>query len=145
MRLTALLALALTLVAPSTRANWCTKGSDGELNSTSHCRTDLWDAGTPSTTDTYNAGFPKLPIAKRSIFYAGIEYNRTYAHHPMLLKVGPTVVLAHSSGLEDEDAQGMTVYGGVSQDGGYTWTESEEWLPRPLLPNQTYEYNLAYW
>lgn len=40
---------------------------------------------------------------------------------------------------------GQNVWAGVSHDGGYTWTKSQEVMPSALLPNQTEEHNFNYW
>jgi hypothetical protein len=40
---------------------------------------------------------------------------------------------------------GMELWGAISQDGGYVWSESHSILPAALLPNQTSAVNFSYW
>jgi hypothetical protein len=40
---------------------------------------------------------------------------------------------------------GMELWGAISQDGGYEWSESRSILPAALLPNQTSAANFNYW
>ena len=123
----------------------CDVGSEQYTGVQNNCRTKLWDVGPIDYTENNTAGFDYLNNVTAVEFYNGVEVGRTYAHSPLLLFADNTVILVHSSALQDEDSQGQDVWGGVSHDDGYTWTDPVEIFPPALLPNQTNQANFTYW
>ena len=143
---------AFSLVAflnfTSFAAAWsCPASSSAEQDSQSSCRTQLWDVPAADTSDNLTLGYDPLTPSKVIPFYNGAAENRTYSHHPLLLAVPQTqtVVIVHSSAKQDEDSMGQEIWGGVSHDGGSSWSDSQVILPSALLPNQSQEYNFTYW
>ena len=137
--------LSLLAVLNFTAAWSCPADSSALQDSETSCRLQLWDVPAPDLQNNLTLGYGPISPLKRIQFYNGVAANRTYSHHPLLLSLGETVVLVHSSAKQDEDSMGQEIWGGVSHDGGMTWTESTVILPSALLPNQTQEYNFTYW
>ncbi|CZR57931.1 uncharacterized protein PAC_07821 [Phialocephala subalpina] len=107
---------------------------------------EYWQVTPPlNYSDVLYAGWDQIPVEKEVLIYNGTLIGRTYAHHPQLLAVGPSVYMVHSSAVIDEDSMGMELWGAMSHDGGYTWTPSHSILPAALLPNQTNVANFSYW
>ena len=127
--------------------SWSCAPDSSELRAsqTTGCRTRLWDITVPDPSNNLTNGYSSLTTTAKTEFYDGLAANRTYSHHPLMLNVDGTIVLVHSSAKQDEDSMGQEIWGGVSRDGGLTWTESNVILPSALLPNQTQEYNFTYW
>ena len=113
---------------------------------TTNCSTDLWNVSPPlNYSDEMYAGWRQLPTLTEVELYNGRRFNRTYAHHPQVVFFNETVFLIHTSGVVDEDSMGSEVWGSVSHDYGFTWTETTPYFPAALLPNQTNPETFEYW
>lgn len=79
--------LLSALLAPlSALGCTCSPGSDAERSAQQNCRTKLWDIQPLNYSDASYGGYPKIDVSHRVVFHKGTSVNRTYSHHPMLLK-----------------------------------------------------------
>ena len=103
--------IVLASVWLQTALGWSCLPNSSELSSVEqNCRTQLWDVGPLDYSNNYTIGAPQLQVVSRVEVYNGIDYNRTYSHHP-LVSCASNSAPSPGKGCDSEKFGGERAYG----------------------------------